>query len=722
MASSFRVLLVDDEPDMLAIGRLLLERAGPFTVETCASAGEAVERLAGGEFDAVVSDYQMPGMDGLGLLGIVRQRHGHLPFVLFTGRGREEVVIRAINEGADFYVQKGGDPAAQFAELAHQTRAAIERRAAERALEERERRFRALIQNSSDIIRIIDRDGLIAYDSDSGPRILGYGPGSVLGRSPLDFVHPDDRGVVAAALDEVFAETNPGTPTAFRVRHADGSWVAVESVAANLLGTPGVDGIVTTTWPVEARRRAEEALLLSERRLRRAEEIARIGHWELDLETGAFHASGGAQTLVGLWGERSFAEARELAVPGDVGAVDRVLLKVVHERAPCEIEFGIRRADDGRRRELHLAAEYDPVRRSVFGIVHDVTERRRAEEAARAGEERYRTLAEDMPVYFCSFLPDGTLEHVNPALAAMAGHPADALVGRRFFDLLPTDVADTVRSRIESLAPEQPAETHEQIDRRPGEAPRWQQWTNRGFFDTEGRLVRVQAVGLDITELRQTEEALRRANRTLALLSGITRHDLDNQLSVLRGYLSLARADAGPEVEAFLEGCIGAADRIGSLARFAATWEGMGARPPEWLEVSAMVADGAREAGAFRVVDALPPGLLVWAEPLCARVVSGLIENAVRHGRTATMVRFSATVTEDGGLVIACEDDGAGVPAGEKERIFERGYGENTGLGLYLAREALGLTGITIAETGAPGHGARFELVVPPGGWRQTGS
>ena len=88
----------------------------------------------------------MPEMDGIELLALVRKQYGHLPFVLFTGKGREQVVIRAINEGADFYVQKGGDPGAQFAELAHKTRVAIERRATERELEERERRFRALIE------------------------------------------------------------------------------------------------------------------------------------------------------------------------------------------------------------------------------------------------------------------------------------------------------------------------------------------------------------------------------------------------------------------------------------------------------------------------------------------------------------------------------------------------------------------------------------------------
>jgi signal transduction histidine kinase len=163
-----------------------------------------------------------------------------------------------------------------------------------------------------------------------------------------------------------------------------------------------------------------------------------------------------------------------------------------------------------------------------------------------------------------------------------------------------------------------------------------------------------------------------------------------------------------------------AGERIASLIRFAGTWEGMGARPPAWLDAGGMVADAAREADpdAVRVANDLRADLRVWADPICTRVVAGLIENALRHGVSVTAVRFSAEETGENGLVIVCEDDGAGVPANAKERIFERGYGANTGLGLYLAREALGLTGITIAETGTPGAGARFELAIPPGGWR----
>lgn len=110
-------------------------------------------------------------------------------------------------------------------------------------------------------------------------------------------------------------------------------------------------------------------------------------------------------------------------------------------------------------------------------------------------------------------------------------------------------------------------------------------------------LVRHQAVGLDITGLREAEAALRRANRTLTLLSGITRHDIDNQLVVLRGYLSLARGEeADSALAAFLERSMAAADRITSLTRFTATWEGMGTRPPAWLDARSLVGDAARDA------------------------------------------------------------------------------------------------------------------------------
>jgi signal transduction histidine kinase len=113
----------------------------------------------------------------------------------------------------------------------------------------------------------------------------------------------------------------------------------------------------------------------------------------------------------------------------------------------------------------------------------------------------------------------------------------------------------------------------------------------------------------------------------------------------------------------------------------------------------------------------IPAGMEVLADPLIIKVFYNLIDNAIRHGGKITTIRFSIQESGDEHPII-CEDDGDGVPADEKERIFERRYGKNTGLGLFLAREILRITGMTIRETGEPGKGARFEMTVPNGAYR----
>ena len=161
------------------------------------------------------------------------------------------------------------------------------------------------------------------------------------------------------------------------------------------------------------------------------------------------------------------------------------------------------------------------------------------------------------------------------------------------------------------------------------------------------------------------------------------------------------------------------AQRISAMLKFTKEYDKIGVNTPVWQDTRTLVDSAAKEAplGKVLVKNDLPAGAEVFADPLVVKVFYNLMDNAARYGGKITTIRFFAEESADEHLIV-CEDDGDGVVAGEKEKIFERGFGKNTGLGLALSREILSITGITICETGEPGKGARFEMTVPKGAYR----
>ncbi len=179
--------------------------------------------------------------------------------------------------------------------------------------------------------------------------------------------------------------------------------------------------------------------------------------------------------------------------------------------------------------------------------------------------------------------------------------------------------------------------------------------------------------------------------------------------------------ETDPKLRTFIDRESATAIAIQEQISFTRDYENIGVHSPQWQDVNKTL---------LRAISPLRPlsvnlsvgieGTEMYADPLLEKVFYNLVDNAIRHGGALTTISFSQTETPEG-LIILCEDDGEGIPADEKENIFNRKYYKNTGFGLFLVREVLGITGISIRETGEPGKGARFELSVPKGMYRFHG-
>ena len=265
-----RVLHVDDEPALLDVTEQFLQQEDErIVVETATSPRAGLDRLDGGDFDAVVSDYQMPEMDGLEFLERLRRNDDRIPFIIFTGRGREEVAVDALNLGADRYLQKGGHPKSQYGLLADAIVQETEHRRAREALEASEERYRTLVEAFPDIVFITDYDSQMLWANAALERQTGLTIGDFqMDQEDNPFIHPDDADHVAARLGEfIESERKYSAPIDNRFVDADGDVHWYSSIVAKISydGDPALQFI---TRSISERKEREQRLERVERRYR----------------------------------------------------------------------------------------------------------------------------------------------------------------------------------------------------------------------------------------------------------------------------------------------------------------------------------------------------------------------------------------------------------------------------------------------------------------------
>jgi PAS domain S-box-containing protein len=359
-----------------------------------------------------------------------------------------------------------------------------------------------------------------------------------------------------------------------------------------------------------------------------------------------------------------------------------------------------------------------------LSIIRDLTRRKQDEAAFRRLSADHKAIIDHAPAMIWYKDTKNNFIRVNPAAAQAFGMPVETIEGKNASEIFP-HLSDTyyrddlavINSGKPRLGIIEPMTT-------AGGEHLWVQTDKIPLRNEQGTITGILLFVVDITERRRAEEALALASRKLNLLSSITRHDILNQLTALKSYIELSKEEQDSQK---LAKYISTEEKIASTLErqinFTREYQDLGVNAPAWQNV---------DMNIQKAVAALPmrnvtvkrdsAGLEVFADLLFEKVFYNLIDNALRYGGQAmTTIRITSEESEKG-LVISVEDDGTGISKGHKKHLFERGFGHNTGLGLFLSREILSITGITITETGETGKGARFEIVVPKGGYRFTGN
>jgi PAS domain S-box-containing protein len=610
------------------------------------------------------------------------------------------------------------------------------RKKIEENLRESENRYRTIFESTNAPSTILEEDTTIALANSAYEQLSGYSREELEGRmSWTAFVHKDDLEMTIQYHKSRLNSPDPVLRNhAFRFIARSGE---LKDIFATVAMIPGTRQTVASFHDITELKNTERALVAERGKL--AVTLRSIGDAVIvtDGEGGVELMNQVAELLTG-WTENE-AKGRTLE------EVFVIVNEKTRKRCANPVETVISNgvavglanhtvliARDGTERAI--ADSGAPIRNesgTITGIVlvfRDVTAERKAQTALLESKKQLSLVLEGTrDAFFDWNISAGTVA-ASPRIYEMFGYAAgeipltfDAWKARTH----PDDVKRVIAALEEHLEGRTPRFREEYRMRARSGKYVW--ILGRGTVvrrDASGKPLRMAGTFTDITERKLTEESLLRSNRRLSLINSITRHDLLNDLTIVLGYLTfIEEAKTLDEVQQYRAKIEESTRKMQSHLDFTQDYQEIGRKTPQYIPVEGALSKALIGLDLTRMKLSIElDEFEILADRLLEKVFFNLIDNATRHGgNEISTIRVTYRETERG-LTLIMEDNGTGVPHAEKELIFQKGFGKNTGLGLFLVREVLAITGIDIRETGEPGKGARFEITIPPGGYRRKGA
>jgi|GEM_PF-898216 len=778
----YSILCVDDEPIIRELISLFLPKFGEFSIDLAEEPDTGLMMHQEKKYDAIISDFDMPGSNGISFLINLRSSGDKTPFILFTGKSREEIVVDALNWGADHYLHKSGSTD-QFRELAHVTIHAIQRHQSIEEVKRSRQEMKDIISHLPDPTFAINTNGTVIAWNEAMVTLTGVDAESMLGKGDYAYAIPF-FGEKRPLLLNYLLSNNLPEPEKYQkvVRNHTGITgtcsILIDGkerifwIKATLLR----DSEGNITGAIESLRDTTERvrLLRSIRDSRRNLENI-INHlpdatfvldhsktvlaWNKEMERitgvpqGAAIGNNDGIHVVSLHGDRQKTLADHLLSGSKPSPEDYEFLNFDENSITGLSDGRFLTKDPGS--YLKTASVLHDTSGEIFGVIEtirDVTPLRTMEKellrqqealtqsyeelglaqeelresyqtlaewqlALEESELKYRTLVENSNdgVFI---IQDYRILYMNPTCADMTGYGEGDLYRMEIWDIiLPEDRESMIQSIETSIREKERSFRHTaRILSRTGGVKTVE--FAFGIVEYKGKEA-LLGRGRDISEKIRIEQALERANKKLHLMSGVTRHDIKNHLTSLLGALSLAgESDLSAETRHLINLALNAAKFIDRDISFTSTYQDIGSAAPEWMSIQKefLAQSSLMQSHGVTFFSTIPASIEIYVDSLFPKVCYNLIENAIRHGEISQITLSSEE--KNGSLYIYVSDDGTGIPEEEKSKIFLRGHGKNTGMGLFLSRDILDITDISIYEIGKEGCGAMFQLSIPPGGYR----